>query len=93
MIWQLRKERDARGMYGSIREWYAAAWPDDGMGGELNDGRTFKGLSDALRAQKDVYGYLGCGDSVIRERVFCELSERMGVDYKDIYALWLDAYG
>ena len=39
----------------------------------------------------DVYNILGVGDSVIRERVFEELSEILEIDYDVIYQKWLNS--
>ena len=41
----------------------------------------------------DVYDRLGVGESVVRERVFAELSARIGCGYDDIYDAWLNGDG
>ena len=62
----------------------------------FNNKRTLAlsdGLGDAYRVYGegyDVYNILGVGDSMIRERVFEELSKILGVDYDVIYQKWLN---
>lgn len=73
----------------SIKEWYMSAFPTDELGCELNDSSTFAHLLTALDNGQDVYDVLGVGDSIIRERVFRQLSEMMNVDYSYIYNKWL----
>ena len=76
-------------MQDDIKQWYATAYPDDEMGECLKVGNSFRDLFHALVVSQETYEFLGCADSVIRERIFRELSSRMGVGYEDIYALWL----
>lgn len=75
----------------NIREWYLEAFPTDDLGLEINESATFEGLSDVLTNCEDVYGYIGVGDSLIRERLFWRLSEITEVDYDVIYRQWLMA--
>lgn len=73
----------------SIKEWYMSAFPTDELGCELNGNVKFGHLLVALDKGQDVYDVLGVGDSIIRERVFGQLSEIMNVDYSYIYNKWL----
>jgi len=71
----------------NIKLWYLSEFPDDELGAEINPSATFKGAKKNLGR---IYEYIGVHDSVVRERVFNELSERMGVRYKEIYDQWLN---
>lgn len=70
----------------NVKEWYTDKFPSDELGNELNSEATFDGLNDNL---PNVYEYLGVADSLVRERVFIELSIRLKVDYSVIYNGWL----
>lgn len=73
----------------NIKEWYTKSFKTDELGAELND-VTFHELHKALHDGKDIYEIMGVGDSLIRERLFLELSELLQLDYENIYRLWLD---
>lgn len=73
----------------NIKEWYLNAFPTDDLGCEIKDGITFNDLNVALNNDKDIYDFLGVYDSIVRERVFSELSEVMDVSYNRIYNKWL----
>lgn len=69
-----------------IKQWYTKAYKTDEMGQEINPNVTFmEVLSDA----ENVYDLLGVTDSVVRERVFEELSKRTDIPYKKIYNMWM----
>lgn len=51
---------------------------------------TFRELYDRMQKGEDVYDILDIGDSVVRERIFDELSRLLDVDYDVIYKLWLN---
>ena len=73
-----------------IKKWYLENYADDELGEELYEGVTFQDLYDGLLNHKDVYELLGDDvDSIIRERVFGELADRMDVSYDVIYNLWI----
>ena len=75
----------------SIKEWYMDKYPQDELGVELNENTTFVGLLNALHNNtKDVYDYIGVGDSIIRERVFERLAEILETPYDYVYKLWLN---
>jgi len=73
----------------NIHKWYTQTYPDDELGDEINDLRSFGDLYDALLSLEDPYKIIGVGDSVIRERIFQKLAEELGVDYSQVYDLWL----
>jgi tRNA nucleotidyltransferase/poly(A) polymerase len=72
-----------------IKQWYKEAFPTDDLGDWLNDGITFQGLFVALDSYKDIYEYIGVGDSVVRERIFSELAKRIDAPYSYVYEQWL----
>ena len=72
-----------------IKDWYLSTYPEDELGRELNPEATFEGLFETLDNYRDVYEYIGVGDSVIRERVFRKLAAYMEADYDYIYGQWL----
>lgn len=73
----------------NIKKWYMATFPTDELGVEIKDYITFYGLFETLDNHKEVYDFLGVGDSIVRERVFAKLSEIMNVDYDYVYRKWL----
>jgi len=75
----------------NIKEFYLNTYPTDELGVELIETATFVGLLDVLyNNTKDVYDYIGVGDSLVRERVFVRLAEILEVPYDYIYKLWLN---
>ena len=78
------KELDA-----SVKTWYCSEYKTDTLGLQLNPDVTFRDVALALDYRKDFYSIIGVGDSVIRQRVFKELTERMDTDYNVVYDSWL----
>ena len=76
-------------MENKIKEWYIKNYSNDSLGQEIKENATFYDLFNALDRRKDIYDFLGVGDSIIRERVFQELANLMQVDYNYIYDQWL----
>ena len=75
----------------NIKEFYLNTYPTDELGVELIETATFVGLLDVLHNNtKDVYDYIGVGDSIIRERVFERLAEILEMPYDYVYNLWLN---
>jgi len=72
----------------NVKSWYLKAYPTDELGQEIDNKLTFNGVVQILNGGGEIYDVL-TNDSVIRERVFDELSERLGVDYDVIYYTWL----
>lgn len=72
-----------------VKEWYVSKYPDDDMGEDIDPELSFYGIFDALDNYEDIYEVIGVGDSIIRERIFSELADRMGVDYDYVYDQWL----
>lgn len=79
----------------NIHDWYVANFPDDWMGKRIDPTVTFSDLMTYINTVEnsysdEVYIILGVTDSVIRERVFQELSDRTGISYAIIYNEWLN---
>lgn len=74
-----------------IKDYYVKAFPTDDLGHKINSEATFEGLFETLERYRDVYKYIGIGDSVIRERIFEKLAEIMDVEYDYVYEQWLFA--
>lgn len=72
----------------NIRDWYMAKFPTDELGPRIRN-ITFSGLVESMNRGDDVYGTLGVGDSIVRERVFDKTSKILQVDYDVIYYKWL----
>tara|TARA_R110000803_G_scaffold95333_2_gene163172 strand:- start:1604 stop:1834 length:231 start_codon:yes stop_codon:yes gene_type:complete len=73
-----------------IKEFYLSNYPTDELGVELNENTNFTGLLNELVTNNDIYGYIGVGDSIIRERLFSKLSEILNCPYDYVYDLWLN---
>lgn len=71
----------------NIKNWYESTYPDDELGQEINPDATFEEL---LINIPNIYDYLNVGDSVVRERVFEQLAEILGVEYEIVYQHWMD---
>ena len=73
----------------SIRDWYTQAFPDDELGYIIDPDDTFAGAVKFMAAGGEVYEYLGVVDSLVRENVFSKIAAITGVEYEDVYDLWL----
>ena len=83
------KQSEANGPFDApIKDWYVKAYPTDDLGERLNG--TFKGALQTLLRGDDIYDYICVGDSLIRERLFSQLSKMLDVDYDEIYNVWLN---
>ena len=72
----------------NIREFYVKNYPTDDLGKGINPKATFAGLLNQLFVGNDVYEYLYVYDSIVRERVFEQLAEELGLGYEYVYKLW-----
>jgi hypothetical protein len=79
-----------KNMNSRVKTWYVKQFPNDDMGVELNPKITFTNILFCLIHKEDVYPPLEVYDSILRERVFAEIAERLGVPYKDVYNLWIN---
>ena len=73
----------------NIKQYYMKQFPEDSIGKEIKEDITFLGLRNILYGDYDVYDYIGVGDSLVRERLFEQLSKDIGQDYGFVYDLWL----
>lgn len=73
-----------------VKDWYIDKYTTDELGDEITDGLTFDDVYSALKRGDEIYGVIGVNDSIVRERIFHELSRRRNVDYDVIYDMWLD---
>ena len=73
-----------------IKQFYLNNYPTDELGVELNENANFTGLLNELFTGNDIYGYIGVGDSIIRERLFEKLSKILNCSYDYVYNLWLN---
>lgn len=71
----------------SIKTWYVKAYPTDDLGPNLVG--NFAGALKTMAKGGDIYGYMGVGDSLVREHLFARLAEMLDLDYDHIYYLWL----
>jgi len=71
-----------------IKEFYLNEYPTDELGVELNENATFDGLLNTLLCGKDVYEYIGVGDSLVRERLFEKAALILNKPYDYVYNLW-----
>ena len=74
----------------SIKEFYMNEYPTDELGEELNEKATFDGLLNTLLYSRNVYEYIGVGDSLVRERLFEKAAERINKPYEYVYNLWIN---
>ena len=73
----------------NVRGWYMGAFPSDTLGEEINPKISIEDVIRALDNQKDVYEYIGVWDSLVRERIFEELTKISGESYDVFYNAWL----
>lgn len=74
--------------FGKVKPWYKANYPTDDLADKLNENTQFQDVWQAIHNGVDVYSVLGVGDSLVRERVFEELSKIYKVKYDYIYTKW-----
>ena len=75
----------------NIKKFYTENFSSDESGLEINENATFEGLFQVLDNYDDVYEYVGICDSLVRERIFWELSKVMEVHYQIVYDQWMKA--
>lgn len=81
---------DKKRRFDKVQPWYKKTYPTDELGDEINPNLVFESIYHSLKKGDDIYSVLGVGDSLVRERVFGELADIYGVDYGDIFEMWLD---
>ena len=73
-----------------IKDWYIKNYPTDDLGNQINNVNTFEDLWNGINNHKNVYTIIGVDDSLIRERLFQNLSLIYDVDYNYVYKKWLE---
>lgn len=73
----------------NIQDIYRQHYPQDKEGLFINDKANLLDLADAIVKDEDVYSVIIVRDSIVRERLFVELSNMLGVNYDVIYDTWL----
>ena len=74
----------------NIKQFYLENYPTDELGVEINENANFTGLLNELFTSNDVYEYISVYDSLVRERLFTELSTILNCSYEYVYNLWLN---
>lgn len=74
----------------AVKDWYVQAFPSDDLGGLIDPSLSFDDAMRAVAQGGGFYDVIGVGDSVVRERIFHELSARSGIDYSEIYDAWIE---
>lgn len=83
------------GIESGIRDWYSHEFPDDPEGGRIDPRTTFREAVESfpMGDGHDFYAVTGAVDSIVRERVFEELSKRLDCGYGTVYDAWLHHTG
>lgn len=83
------------GLESGIRDWYSHEFPDDPEGGRIDPRTTFREAVESFPMEDghDFYAVTGAVDSIVRERVFEELSKRLDCGYGTVYDAWLHHTG
>lgn len=74
----------------NIREFYCKNYPLDELGLDINEHANFVGLLHAIYTGQNVYHYIGVYDSLMRESIFEELANILGVSYGYVFDLWMN---
>lgn len=83
------------GLESGIRDWYSHEFPDDPEGGRIDPRTTFREAVESfpMGDGHDFYAVTGAVDSIVRERVFEELSKRLDCGYGTVCDAWLHHTG
>ena len=73
-----------------VKDWYKRNYPDDELGDKINPFIKFYDLRIVIDEHYDIYYHLGVADTLIRQRIFAELANLLGVRYEVVYYAWLD---
>lgn len=73
----------------NIQDIYRQHYPQDKEGLFINDKTNLLDLADAIVKDIDVFSVISFRDSIVRERLFVELSNMLDVNYDVIYDTWL----
>ena len=78
-------------MKSEVKKWSCSKYPQEELGKRINESATFASVLLGMAHGADVYNIIGVADSLIRERIFAEIAERMGCDYDEVYSIWLNS--
>lgn len=76
----------------NIKQWYSKNYKDDDYKDYIKDDITFEDLWKALKSGKEIYAFIFVedhADSIVRERLFQELSDIYEVDYDNVFNMWI----
>lgn len=73
----------------NVKNWYVQTYPQDDLGQELHPYLTFTELWKYMRMGVNAYTLIAVEDSLVRERIFEELSKRLQTPYDAVYNVWL----
>jgi len=73
----------------NLKKWYIDTYPTDEMAEDINPKITFEDVFNTIDNYQNIYNLIGVCDSIIRERIFEELSILSGHTYEEIYNKWL----
>ena len=73
----------------NLKKWYIDTYPTDEMAEDINPEISFEDIFNTINNNQDIYNLIGVCDSIIRERIFEELSVIFGHTYEEIYNKWL----
>lgn len=84
--WFMKRKSANINLNDSIKKWYTKTYKTDECGTDINPNTTFM---EVLSDTENAYDLIGVTDSVVRERVFEELSKRTNIPYEKIYNMWM----
>ena len=78
------------GIHRNVAEWYQGVYQSDPCGSQINTNMTFDDVIDLINNPdpSEFYKGIGVGDSLVRERIFDEISEMLTTDYGEVYDIW-----
>lgn len=74
-----------------VKDWYKKSFPSDELGDEIPSKLTFDKIFDSITNDGVVGTDWFVNDSIVRERIFDEMTRVFNVDYDFIYDKWLDS--
>ena len=74
-----------------VKDWYKKSFPSDSLGDEIPSKLTFGKIFDSITNDGEVGYNWFVNDSIVRERIFDEMTRVFNVDYDFIYDKWLDS--
>lgn len=72
----------------NIKEWYTSRFATDEMGSKINSTITFNDIADTLNNRQNYHEAVGVANSLVRERIFEQLSKISGTKYEDVFSIW-----